>query len=169
MAFRDPNGIRPLVVGQRTGKSGRCEYMVASESVALDVLAMSCSVMSCRARRYASRRMANFTGNSVPTHPSSRPVFSSTYFAARFTHGQYLGVQTSHEAGCCVGEEDRQGTSSARHRRCDPHTRYQSRSGAVLAYELGVKFREGFMKNRYIGRTFIMPGQSERKSRSDRN
>ncbi|GIR83150.1 MAG: hypothetical protein CM15mP84_08980 [Cellvibrionales bacterium] len=43
MAFRDPNGIRPWLLASVQEKSGRCEYMVASESVALDVLGSSCS------------------------------------------------------------------------------------------------------------------------------
>ncbi len=163
VAFRDPNGIRPLVLGERE-VDGRNDYMVASESVALDALQFS------RLRDVGAGECVYIESDGV-LH--SRPyrgetlhtpcIFEFVYFArpdsildnlsvykARLRMGEQLAGKIvrdfpDHDIDVVIPIPD------------------TSRTAALqVAYHLGVKYREGFIKNRYIGRTFIMPGQAER-------
>ncbi|MBY4675138.1 amidophosphoribosyltransferase [Marinobacterium arenosum] len=164
VAFRDPNGIRPLVYGKRETKQGD-EYMVASESVALDTsgytrirdLAPGEAIFIDMDGRVSTRQCAN--------NPRLTPcLFEYVYLARPDSIIDDVNVYKSRM---------RQGVSLAekvKRERPDhdidviipiPDT---SRTAALeMANHLGVMFREGFIKNRYIGRTFIMPGQTERK------
>ncbi|MEJ2173164.1 MAG: amidophosphoribosyltransferase [Woeseiaceae bacterium] len=163
VAFRDPNGIRPLVLGEKRSEHGT-EYMVASESVALDVLQFS------RLRDVQPGETV-FIENSGKLH-SRQPqgevrhtpcIFEFVYFArpdsilddlsvykTRLRMGEQLAGKIvrdfpEHDIDVVIPIPD------------------TSRTAAVqVAHHLGVKYREGFIKNRYIGRTFIMPGQAER-------
>jgi len=163
VAFRDPNGIRPLTMGVQQREDGT-DYMVASESVALDVLQFERlrdvqpgeAVFIENDRIMHSRK---FSGEARHT-PC---IFEFVYFArpdsimddlsvykARLRMGEQL-------AGKIVREFPDHDIDSVIP---IPDT---SRTAAVqVAYHLGAKYREGFIKNRYIGRTFIMPGQAER-------
>jgi amidophosphoribosyltransferase len=163
VAFRDPNGIRPIVVGERETTTGS-EYMVASESVAL-------STLGFRNARDLRPGEAIFISNDGVLHTRqysgatsySPCIFEFVYFArpdsiidnlsvykARLRMGEQLAGQIvrewpDHDIDVVIPI---------------PST---SRTSAVqVAHHLGVKYREGFIKNRYIGRTFIMPGQAER-------
>jgi len=165
VAFRDPNGIRPLVYGKRVAEAGGVEYMVASESVALNVLgfeliddvapgeAIFIDVAGVLHRRQCAK------------NPKLSPcIFEHVYFArpdsimdgisvykARLRQGEKLAEKIlrenpDHDIDVVIPIPD------------------SSRvAGQALAHKLGVKFREGLVKNRYIGRTFIMPGQQQRK------
>ena len=163
VAFRDPNGIRPLVLGTRQGQGG-AEYMVASESVALDVLQFE------RLRDLQPGETV-FIENDGVLH--SRPyageirhtpcIFEFVYFARPDSILDDLSV---YKTRLRMGEE-----LAGKIVRDFPEHDIDvvipipdtSRTSAVqVAYHLGVKYREGFIKNRYIGRTFIMPGQAER-------
>ncbi len=163
VAFRDPNGIRPLVLGERENGNGS-EYMVASESVALDVLQF-------KRLRDVGPGEAVYIENDGKLH--SRPyagetrhtpcIFEYVYFArpdsildnisvykARLRMGEELAGKIvrdfpEHDIDVVIPIPDTSRTSALQ-----------------VAYHLGVKYREGFIKNRYIGRTFIMPGQAER-------
>ena len=163
VAFRDPNGIRPIVIGRRETQQGT-EYMVASESVALDILQFE------RLRDMRPGE-AIFIENSGELHSRdysgpcgySPCIFEFVYFSrpdsiidnlsvykARLRMGEQLAGQLVRE----WPEHDIDVVIPV------PST---SRTSAVqVAHHLGVKYREGFIKNRYIGRTFIMPGQAER-------
>ncbi|HEY9035547.1 MAG TPA: amidophosphoribosyltransferase [Pseudomonadales bacterium] len=164
VGFRDPYGIRPLVLGQRDGEQGT-EYMMASESVALDVLGF-------KVVRDVAPGEAIYIDAEGVVHtrqcaksPVLKPcIFEHVYFArpdsimdgvsiykARLRMGERLAhkirrLRPDHDIDVVVPIPD---TSRV--------------SAQVIAYELDVKFREGLMKNRYIGRTFIMPGQNMRK------
>jgi len=163
VAFRDPNGIRPLVLGERDS-DGKKDFMVASESVALDVgqftrlrdvrpgecvFIENGGILHCRA----------FGGETRHT-PC---IFEYVYFARPDTILDNLSV---YKARLRMGEQ-LAGKIVREFPEHDidvvipiPDT---SRTAALqVAYHLGVKYREGFIKNRYIGRTFIMPGQAER-------
>ncbi len=165
IAFRGPYGIRPLGYGFRESETGR-ECMVASESVAIeasgftfeaDVLAGECVVYDIRDR--------TFHRHQITERPSRSPcLFEFVYLARPDSLIDGISVYKSRL---------RMGDSLARkilRERPDhdidvvipvPDT---SRTAAIqVAYHLGAKFREGFIKNRYIGRTFIMPGQAVRK------
>ena len=160
VAFRDPHGIRPLVLGKR----GDAEYIVASESVALDVLGFE------RVRDLAPGEALVIT-NDGQLHSEicaaetkmSPCIFEYVYFArpdsmidnvsvhkARMRMGQKLGekilrLRPDHDIDTIIPIPD------------------TSRDAALeISNVLGVKYREGFVKNRYVGRTFIMPGQGER-------
>jgi amidophosphoribosyltransferase len=163
VAFRDPNGIRPLVLGSRE-LDGNTDYMVASESVALDVLQF-------KRMRDVGPGESVFIENGGTLHTRPYPgkprhtpcIFEYVYFArpdsildnlsvykARLRMGEQLAGKIvrdfpDHDIDVVVPIPDTSRTSALQ-----------------VAYHLGVKYREGFIKNRYIGRTFIMPGQAER-------
>lgn len=167
LAFRDPNGIRPLVYGQRQSESG-IEYMVASESVALQALGFELvrdiapgeAIFIDLEHNLSSKQCVEIAqGDYTPC------IFEYVYFArpdsvidnisvqkARMRMGEKLAAQIIKEWGEDHGIDVVIPI---------PDT---SRNAAIeLASCLNVKYREGFNKNRYIGRTFIMPGQQLRK------
>ncbi|MGB0764452.1 MAG: amidophosphoribosyltransferase, partial [Luminiphilus sp.] len=165
VAFRDPFGIRPLVVGVRQRGEGEPEYMVASESVALDVLGFDLLGDVAPGEGIFISSSGQLMRRQCAEHTRLMPcIFEHVYFArpdsmidgvsvykTRMRQGERLArkvlrLRPEHDIDVVVPIPD---TSRV--------------AGQSLAYELGVKFREGFMKNRYIGRTFIMPGQSQRK------
>ncbi|HQW59166.1 MAG TPA: amidophosphoribosyltransferase, partial [Thermomonas sp.] len=163
VAFRDPNGIRPLVLGKRTA-NGIDEYIVASESVALDVLGFE------RLRDVApgegiviTARGELFAQQCAPPLAHAPCIFEFVYFARPDSMIEEISVHKARmRMGVTLGEKilrERPGHD------IDvvipiPDT---SRDAALeIASVLGVKYREGFIKNRYVGRTFIMPGQGER-------
>lgn len=164
IGFRDPHGIRPIVFGERQSELGS-EFMIASESVALDVLGFQLT-------RDIQPGEAVFIEESGKLHTRSCSdqvdhcpcIFEYVYFArpdsiidnisvykARLRMGDKLAEKIlkewpDHDIDVVIPIPDTSRTSALQ-----------------MAHTLGVKFREGFMKNRYIGRTFIMPGQQMRK------
>ncbi|MET3999409.1 amidophosphoribosyltransferase [Marinobacterium sp. MBR-109] len=164
VAFRDPCGIRPLVYGKRVTSQGE-EYMVASESVALDTsgytlvrdLAPGEAIFIDTQGQVSTRQCAQVS-RVAPC------LFEFVYLARPDSIIDGVSVHHSRmEMGVKLAEK-------VMRERPDhdidvvipiPDT---SRTAALeMANTLGVKFREGFIKNRYIGRTFIMPGQTLRK------
>ncbi|HUK01964.1 MAG TPA: amidophosphoribosyltransferase [Steroidobacteraceae bacterium] len=164
LGFRDPNGIRPLVLGQRETPKGT-EWMLASESVALDMLAFKfvrdigpgeAVFIDEQGRLHSQQCVA-----SVRHTPC---IFEYVYFArpdsimdnisvyrARMRMGDRLAEKIQrerpeHDIDVVIPIPDTSRTSALQ-----------------VAQKLGIKYREGFTKNRYIGRTFIMPGQEQRQ------
>jgi amidophosphoribosyltransferase len=163
VAFRDPHGIRPLVLGERDTADGK-EYIVASESVAFDILGFKCvrdiapgeAVLLTNDGRLFSRHCADGRVHApcifeyvYLARPDSMIEDVSVY-KARLRMGERLAAKLlrewpDHDIDAVIPIPDTSRTAAS-----------------SLAAELGVPMREGFVKNRYIGRTFIMPGQSER-------
>ncbi|HEU4853005.1 MAG TPA: amidophosphoribosyltransferase [Telluria sp.] len=165
LAFRDPYGIRPLCIGAQENEQGVTEYLIASESVALEG-------MGFRFMRDVAPGEAIFVDMDGKLHsrqcaenPSLNPcafeyvylarpdsiIDGASVYATRLKMGEYLAdkVRGQFKAGdidVVMPIPD------------------SSRPAAIqLALQLGIEYREGFIKNRYIGRTFIMPGQAMRK------
>lgn len=164
VAFRDPNGIRPLVLGERKSDAGS-DYMVASESVALDI-------MQFERLRDVKPGECVFIENDGTFHSDEYQgeirhtpcIFEYVYFArpdsildrisvykSRLRMGEELAGKIvrdfpEHDIDVVIPIPDTSRTSALQ-----------------VAYHLGVKYREGFIKNRYIDRTFIMPGQEQRR------
>ena len=125
VAFRDPHGIRPLVLGKREHSEG-IEYIVASESAALDILGFT--------------RMRDVQPGEAIVITARGELFSEI-------------VAEPQEHAPCIFEY----VYFAR-----PDSMIDNVSVHKARMRMGVKYREGFIKNRYVGRTFIMPGQGER-------
>ena len=164
VAFRDPFGIRPVCFGYRDSEDGR-EYMVASESVALDALGFELA-------RDLEPGEAVFIDTDSEIHTrqcAKNPVYAPCIFEYVYLArpDSIIDDVSVYKARLRMGERlaDRILEAWPDHD-IDvvipiPDT---SRTAALpLSYKLGVKYREGFVKNRYIGRTFIMPGQKERE------
>lgn len=165
VAFRDPNGIRPLVVGQRQGRGGETEYMVASESVALDVLGFELLGDVLPGEAICVTQTGELYREQCADEPKLTPcIFEHVYFARPDSLMDSISVyKTRMRQGAALAKKIIRERPSHDIDVVIPIPDTSRVAGQSLAYELGVKFREGFMKNRYIGRTFIMPGQSERK------
>jgi amidophosphoribosyltransferase len=164
VAMRDPNGIRPLVIGTREA-GNKIEYMVASESVALNAAGFSLMRDILPGESiYISQNGDFYSHQCVKPKTYTPCIFEFVYFArpdsiidgmsvykSRLRMGEFLAQRIiekglHHEVDVVIPIPD------------------TSRSSALqVAHHLGVKYREGFIKNRYIGRTFIMPGQEKRK------
>jgi amidophosphoribosyltransferase len=165
VAFRDPNAIRPIVFGERYSDQGT-EYMVASESVALDALGFT-NVRDLK----PGEAIFLESGGELHTrecagHAEYSPcLFELVYLArpdsiidgisvykARLRMGEkladkILGRYPKHDIDVVI-----------------PIPETSSTCALPLSYRLQVKYRQGLVKNRYIGRTFIMPGQRQRQN-----
>jgi amidophosphoribosyltransferase len=164
LGFRDPLGIRPMVMGTRQRK-GVTEYMLASESSALSVLGFELlgdvqpgEAVYIDANYQMHRKQCADNPRTVPC------IFEHVYLArpdskmddihmykTRLRQGVKLAdkiqrIRPDHDIDVVIPIPD---TSRV--------------AAQALAEKLGIKLREGLMKNRYIGRTFIMPGQAVRK------
>ena len=164
VGLRDPCGIRPLVIGARE-IDGKREHMIASESVALDIAGFKLlrDVQPGEAV-FIDLEGGLHTRQCVPAERHSPCIFEYVYFArpdsiiddisvykARLRMGEALAdsiiaQRPDHDIDVVIPVPDTSRTSAL-----------------PLAHRLGVKYREGFIKNRYIGRTFIMPGQTLRE------
>ena len=164
VAFRDPNGIRPIVIGTKESDQGT-EYMVASESVALDVLGYNLLRDILPGEAIYIDTDGNFFSQQCVEPKSHTPcIFEFVYFARPDSIIDGISVYKSRLR---MGDSLAQSIiAKGLHHDVDvvipiPDT---SRTSALqVAHHLGVKYREGFIKNRYIGRTFIMPGQAIRQ------
>ncbi|MFK7736351.1 MAG: amidophosphoribosyltransferase [Pirellulaceae bacterium] len=164
VAFRDPHGIRPLVYGQRKSH-GRIETIIASESVALDSLGYEVIRDVAPGEAIYVDRDGNVFEQSCAEVSKLNPcIFEHVYLARPDSVVDGISV---YKARLRMGEK-----LAEKIRRIEPNLDIDvimpipdsGRTAALsMAVDLGVKFREGFIKNRYIGRTFIMPGQVERK------
>src|SRR5690554_1682281 len=165
VGFRDPNGIRPACYGERTSESGRKEYMIASESVALSAAGYTLVRDIAPGEAVYIETDGTLYTQQCAAAPKLFPcIFEHVYFArpdsiidgvsvykARLRMGETLADKVQrerpdHDIDVVMPIPDTSRTSAMQ-----------------MAHRLGLKFREGFIKNRYIGRTFIMPGQQMRK------
>jgi amidophosphoribosyltransferase len=164
LGFRDPHGIRPIVLGKRV-VDGFTEHMLASESVALSALGFEL-VRDIHPGEaiYIEQDGTLHSKQCGPSKSYTPCVFEFVYFArpdsimdgisvykSRMRMGERLAEKIlrerpDHDIDVVIPIPDSSRTSA------------QS-----VAHVLGVKYREGFIKNRYIGRTFIMPGQEMRR------
>ncbi len=164
VGFRDPHGIRPIVYGERSTPEGS-EYVIASESVAIDCLGFRLIRDIRPGEAVFISADGRLTARQCAEHWSYAPcIFEYVYLARPDSIIDGISV---HKARMRMGERLAQTI-----RRSWPDHDIDvvipipdtSRSAALqLAHELGLKYREGFIKNRYIPRTFIMPGQAMRK------
>jgi amidophosphoribosyltransferase len=164
LGFRDPNGVRPLVYGRRETDEG-AEYMIASESVALDTLGFALVADVAPGEAVFIDVEGRISTQQCAPQPVLSPcIFEFVYFArpdsiidnisvhkARSRMGKKLAakikrVWSAHDIDVVIPVPD------------------TSRTAALqLAQALDIPYSEGFIKNRYIARTFIMPGQKVRK------
>ncbi len=164
LAFRDPFGIRPLVYGKRETDEGP-EHLIASESVALNVLGYDL----VRDIEPGEALFVDLNGEVHAQQCAENPrhvpcIFEHVYMArpdsimdgisvyrTRLRMGEKLARKIlrewpNHDIDVVIPIPD------------------TSRTAALqMAYAMDLKYREGFIKNRYIGRTFIMPGQAQRR------
>jgi amidophosphoribosyltransferase len=164
LAFRDNNGIRPLSIGIRKGKE-RDEYIVASENALFTSQGFDKLRDVEPGEAVFIDKKGNLFSQQCAENPQKRPcIFEFVYFSrpdskideisvykARMRMGSKLAkliksINPDHDIDVVIPIPDSSSTSALQ-----------------LAVDLDVPYREGFVKNRYIGRTFIMPYQEERK------
>jgi amidophosphoribosyltransferase len=164
LAFRDVNGIRPLVAGVHETEHGP-EYLVASESVALDTLGFKFMRDIAPGEAVFIDFDGNFHSQQCCDKATLNPCIFEYVYLARpdsvidgvsvYETRLYMGEYLADKLKRTWGELDIDVVI--------PIPDSSRPSALQLANRLDLPFREGFVKNRYIGRTFIMPGQAMRK------
>jgi amidophosphoribosyltransferase len=165
VAFRDPYGIRPLVIGQRSGEAGSTEYMIASESVALDVLGYTLMRDVHPGEAVYIDPKGELHTRQCADNPQLSPcMFEFVYFARPDSIIDGISVYKARlRMGDSLADKITRDWPDNDIDVVIPIPDTSRTSALQLANRLGVNYREGFMKNRYIGRTFIMPGQKQRQ------
>lgn len=165
LAFRDPFGIRPLILGKRPAENGKFDYVVASESLVLE----SGGYEIVRDVEPGEAIFITKDGELFSRQCSENPILRPCSFEY-----VYLARPDSVMNGISVYETrlrmgDRLAATVAQYAPLGdidvvmPIPDSSRPSAMQVARKLGVEYREGFFKNRYVGRTFIMPGQAQRK------
>lgn len=165
LAFRDPFGIRPLILGKRADESGKTDWVVASESLVLE----SAGFEVVRDVEPGEAVYITANGELYSRQCAENPVlipcsFEYVYLARPDSIMNGISV---YEARLRLG--DRLANTVAEHMPLGdidvvmPIPDSSRPAAMQVARKLGIEYREGFFKNRYVGRTFIMPGQAERK------
>jgi len=163
LAFRDPYGIRPAVIGYNETADG-IEYMVSSESVAVEALGFRVLRDIVPGEAVFIDEDGNFHSQQCVESSSLNPCIFEYVYLAR--PDSLIDGASVYEARLHMGEKLAEKIKRQyRHLEIDvviPIPDSSRPSALQLAAGLGVPYREGFVKNRYIGRTFIMPGQEVR-------
>jgi amidophosphoribosyltransferase len=164
LAFRDPNGIRPLVIGKSETDKGT-EYIVASESVALDVLGFEVLRDVEPGEAVFIDMEGNFYSRQCSDEAKLNPcIFEYVYLARPDSVIDGVSVyQTRLDMGKSLAEKIKREWADKKIDVVIPIPDTSRPSALQVGLALGLDYREGFIKNRYIGRTFIMPGQALRK------
>ncbi|SDV47663.1 amidophosphoribosyltransferase [Chitinasiproducens palmae] len=164
LGFRDPYGIRPLCIGRNETESGT-EWMLASESVALENIGFEFVRDVAPGEAIFVDLDGNLSARQCAEAPTLSPcIFEYVYLArpdsvldgvpvydVRLRMGDYLAERIKKELPAGAIDVVMPIPDSSRP------------AAMQVAAKLGVEYREGFFKNRYVGRTFIMPGQAVRK------
>lgn len=164
LAFRDPYGIRPLIYGNRDTVKGP-EHMVASESVALDVLGFEVIRDVAPGEAIFIDMQGNVHSQQCADKTQTSPcIFEYVYMSRPDSLIDGISVhKTRLRCGVYLGKKIKREWQNTKIDVVIPIPDTSRTSALQLAKQLKVTYREGFIKNRYIGRTFIMPGQEERK------
>ena len=164
LAFRDPYGIRPLALGKRSTEMGD-EYMVASESVALDAVGFKfVRDVEPGEAVYITEQGQLFTQQCSDSPAISPCIFEFVYFARPDSFIDGISVYASRvNMGKKLGEKIKREWSDKDIDVVIPIPETSMDVALQIANTLDLPYRQGFVKNRYIGRTFIMPGQTMRK------
>ena len=162
--FRDPNGIRPLILGERTTKDGT-KYMLTSESVALTALGYKVTRDIEPGEAIVIDREGKIHSHQCSENSRLSPcIFEFVYFARPDSIIDNISVYKSRlRMGEKLAEKIKLEWPDEKIDVVIPIPDTSRTAALQLANELEVKYREGFIKNRYIARTFIMPGQKQRK------
>ena len=160
VAFRDPNGIRPLSIGIKKGS-----IMVGSESSALAALGYNSLSNVEPGQAVIISEDGTISKKKINRKSEHTPcLFEFVYFSRPDSTIDAISVhKTRLRMGDLLGENIKTNFKDLGVDVVIPSPDTSRTSAMQVAYKLGVKYREGFMKNRYIGRTFIMPGQKLRK------
>ncbi len=163
VAFRDPFGIRPLIIGRQDSELG-VEFMIASESVALE----SNGFQVMRDVEPGEVILVDYSGNfmsrNCAENTSLNPCMFEYVYLAR--PDSVIDGISVYEARSRMGRSLAEQIAAAGVSDIDvviPIPDSSRPSAVEVSQRLNVPYREGFVKNRYIGRTFIMPGQEMRK------
>lgn len=164
LAFRDPNGIRPLIIGKSESDKGT-EYIVASESVALDVLGFQIVRDVEPGEAVFIDMEGNFYSRQCAEDAKLNPcIFEYVYLARPDSVIDGVSVyQTRLDMGKSLADKIKREWADKQIDVVIPIPDTSRPSALQVGLALGLDYREGFIKNRYIGRTFIMPGQALRK------
>ncbi|MGZ5143232.1 MAG: amidophosphoribosyltransferase [Burkholderiales bacterium] len=164
LAFRDPYGIRPLVFGRCESGRGN-EYLVASESVALDTLGFELVRDVGPGEAIFIDLDGNFYSQQCAPNSSLNPcIFEFVYLARPDSVIDGISVyETRLRMGESLGDKIRREYSHLDIDVVIPIPDSSRPAAMQLSKQLNLPYREGFIKNRYIGRTFIMPGQAIRR------
>jgi len=162
--FRDPHGIRPLILGERITDKGT-KYMIASESVALTALGYKVKRDVKPGEAVVIDRKGNVHAQQCSEKSELNPcIFEFVYFARPDSIIDNISVYKSRlRMGEKLAEKIKSIWSKETIDVVMPVPDTSRTAALQLANALDVKYREGFIKNRYIARTFIMPGQKQRK------
>lgn len=164
VAFRDPNGIRPLILGRHTDATGRIDYAVSSESVAFNGLGYELWRDVEPGEAVFISFDGEFHAKQCSEHSVLKPcLFEYVYFARPDSKIDGISVyQARADMGVTLAEKVKRELPWEEIDVVMPIPDTSRPSAMELAHHLGITYREGFIKNRYIGRTFIMPGQAVR-------
>ncbi|MDO4693127.1 MAG: amidophosphoribosyltransferase [Eikenella sp.] len=165
LAFRDPNGIRPLVLGKHTDADNRTAYVVSSESVVFPSLGFELERDIAPGEAVFVGFDGSFHSRQCAEHPRLLPcLFEYVYFARPDSVVDGVSVYQSRlNMGVTLAEKVKRTLNLDEIDVVMPIPDTSRPSAMQLAHHLGKPYREGLIKNRYIGRTFIMPGQATRK------
>ena len=165
LAFRDPFGIRPLILGKRPAENGKFDYVVASESLVLESGGYEIVRDVEPGEAIFITKDGELFSRQCAENPILRPCSFEYVYLAR--PDSVMNGISVYETRLRMG--DRLAATIAQHAPLGdidvvmPIPDSSRPSAMQVARKLGVEYREGFFKNRYVGRTFIMPGQAQRK------
>ncbi|WP_298118321.1 amidophosphoribosyltransferase [uncultured Aurantimicrobium sp.] len=165
LAFRDPFGIRPLILGQRANEKGKFDYVVASESLVLESGGYEIIRDVEPGEAIFITKDGELFSRQCAENPILRPCSFEYVYLAR--PDSVMNGISVYETRLRMG--DRLAATVAQYAPLGdidvvmPIPDSSRPSAMQVARKLGVEYREGFFKNRYVGRTFIMPGQAQRK------